>query len=229
MNASVESGSLVALSKADGKEVWRASGMDSAWNTPQLVTLADGKQELVISVKGFILGFDPATGTQLWKCQGIPDYVCPSVVSQDGVVYAIGGRQSQAMAVRAGGRGDVTASHKLWKADAGSNVSSPVVYDGHLYWVSDRNKTAYCLKLSDGAVAYAEKVAIQPYASAVAADGKLYAVSRRGGTLVLAAKPAFEQMALNKLDDSSFDASPAVAAGHLFIRSNRYLYAIKAR
>jgi outer membrane protein assembly factor BamB len=115
VNASVESGKLVALNKATGEIVWQADGMDSSWNTPHLVSLPQGGVELVVSVRNRLLGFDPATGEQLWSCDAIEDYVCPSVVSQDGIVYAMGGRRSQALAVRAGGRGDVTETHKLWQ------------------------------------------------------------------------------------------------------------------
>lgn len=229
INASVESGALLALDQASGKEVWRAGGMDSSWNTPHLVSLPDGKQELVVSVQNRILAFDPATGTALWNCEGIRDYVCPSVVSHAGVVYAMGGRKSQTVAVKAGGRGEVTATHRLWVADVGANVSSPVVHDGHLYWVSDRTGTAYCLKLADGAVVYAEKVQAQPYASTVLAGGKLYVANRRGGALVLDAKPQFAVLAHNRLDDqSTFDGSAAVAGDQLFIRSDRTLYCIGA-
>jgi len=230
VNASVESGALLALDKATGAEVWRARGMRASWNTPHLVDVADGKQELVVSVKDKILAFEPATGQSLWTCEGIHDYVCPSIVSHAGVIYAIGGRKSQAVAVRAGGRGDVTASHRLWVADVGANVSSPVVHDGHLYWVSDRNRTAYCLRLQDGEVMYSERFPAQPYASTVIADGKQYVVGRYGGTFVLAAKPEFEQLAHNKLDDRSvFNASPAISNGQLFLRSDRYLYCVGAR
>lgn len=227
VNASVESKSLIALDKATGKEVWRVGGMVMSWNTPHLVAVADGRKELVVSVKDKLLAVDPATGKSLWTCEGIHDYVCPSIVSHNGVIYAIGGRKSQTVAVRAGGRGDVTTSHRLWVADVGANVSSPIVNDGHLYWVSDKNTTAYCLKLSDGSVVYAEKFPKQPYASTTLADGKLYVVARWGGTYVLAAKPQFEQLAHNTLNDRSvFNASPAVANGRLYLRSDNALYCI---
>ncbi len=227
VNASVESGSLVALKKENGEEVWRAKGMKSSWNTPHLVQLADGKQELVVSVKGEILGFDPATGEQLWSCDGIADYVCPSIVSQAGVVYAIGGRTSRTIAVKAGGRGDVTDSHKLWEAKAGANVSSPVIHDGHLYWVSDRNKVAYCVRLDDGEVVYSERFRGQPYSSTLLADGKLYVVTRHDGAFVLAAQPKYELLAHNELDDNStFNASPIASGGKLYVRSDKFLYCI---
>ncbi len=225
VNASVESGSLVAIGKESGEEAWRAEGMKSSWNTPHLVDAPGGKQELAVTVKGLILGFDPQTGEQLWKCEGIPDYICPSIVSHKGVLYALGGRQSKTVAIRSGGRGDVSKSHKLWQADVGANVSSPVVHDGHLYWVSDRNKTAYCLSLADGSIKYSEDIDLQPYASTLLADGRLYVVTRFDGTLVLAAKPKFEQLAHNKLSDETvFNASPMICNGNLILRSNKNLY-----
>lgn len=228
VNASVESGSLVAIDKTSGKEIWRAGGMDSSWNTPALVKTADGKDELAVTVKKWILGFDPKTGNELWRCEAIDDYICPSIVSHNGILYALGGRSSKAVAVRSGGRGDVTDTHKLWQADAGANVCSPVVHDGHLYWISDRNRNAYCLNLTDGSIRYSERVGPQPYASPLLADGRLYIVTRNGGTLVLAAKPQFEQLALNKLEDrSTFNASLVAYDGTLILRSDENLYCIK--
>lgn len=228
INASVESGSLVGIDKNTGEIAWRAGDMDSSWNTPHLVKVPNGKDEVAVTVKKWILGFDPKTGDELWRCAAIEDYICPSIVSHEGILYALGGRSSKVVAVRSGGRGDVTATHKLWQADVGANVSSPVVHDGHLHWVSDRVRTAYCLSLADGSVKYAERVGPQPYASTLLADGRLYVVTRTGGTLVLAAKPQFEQLALNKLDDQSqFNASPIVCNGALILRSDENMYCIK--
>ncbi|MCA9073231.1 MAG: PQQ-binding-like beta-propeller repeat protein, partial [Planctomycetaceae bacterium] len=227
VNASVESGSLVALDKTTGDKVWSTKGMNRSWNTPCLVELDGGKTELAVSVRGKILGFDPKTGEQLWSCEGIQDYVCPSAVAKDGVVYVIGGRQSKAIAVRAGGRGDVTDSHRAWEAKAGANVCSPVIHDGYLYWVSDRNQVAYCVDLKDGKVVYQKRFPAQPYASIVYGDGKLYVVSRFDGTYVLAAKPEFEELAHNQIEEGGrFNASPAIANGHLFLRSDTHLYCI---
>lgn len=228
VNASVESGCLVGLSKETGKELWRAEGMQRSWNTPHLVKVGD-KHELVVSVKDRILAYDPESGRELWTCEGIHDYVCPSIISKDGVIYAIGGRQSQCIAIRAGGKGNVTESRVLWRINKGANVSSPVIHDKHLYWVSDRNKVAYCVRLEDGEVVYEERVpsGAQPYASTVVADGKLYVVTRNNGTLVMPARPKFEILAHNKLSDqATFNASPIVASGKLILRSDAYLYSI---
>jgi outer membrane protein assembly factor BamB len=223
VNASVESGSVVAIDKESGEEKWRVESMNRSWSTPHLVAVG-GKQELVVNSKDEILAYNPATGENLWSCKGIPDYVCPSIVSHQGVVYVLGGRSSMTVAVKAGGKGEVS---EIWRARVGANVTSPVVYQDHLYWVSDRNTTAYCLKLSDGEVVYQKRVASQPYASSVIADGKIYVVTRRAGTIVLAAKPDFEELAQNKLTDGTqFNASPIVSGGKIYLRSDENLYCV---
>lgn len=231
VNASVESESLVALDKKTGKEKWRAKGIKESWNTPLIVTNTDGKSELVVASMGKILAFDPASGEHLWNCAtDIGWYMVPSVVAHDGVVYCIGGRSGvAALAVRTGGKGDVTATHRLWTGKKGSNVSSPVYHDGHIYWMHDNQGTAYCAEAKSGKIVYEERVegAGQVYASPVLADGKLYYVSRAGRTFVVAAGPKYERLAVNDLGDSSaFNASPAVSGSQLFLRSDRFLYCI---
>ena len=122
-----------------------------------------------------------------------------------------------AVAVRLGGRGDVTETHKLWEVNKGSNVSSPIYHDGHLYYVHEKNGIAYCVNAVSNKVVYEERIEPRPgliYASPVLVDGKIYLVSREEGTFVLAAKPEYELIAHNEpLDESVFNGSPAVADG----------------
>lgn len=227
VNASVESEALVALDKATGREAWRASPIRRCWGSPILATSPRGP-ELVVSMEGQVLGFDPQTGKERWRCEGVDDYVCPSPVTDDGVVYVIGGRQGLAMAIRTGGQGDVSNSHVIWRTNEGSNVSSPLLLDGHLYWVSDAG-IAYCLKASNGDVVYKERLARdRVYASIVAADRKLFAVTRQDGTYVLPAEPRFEVLAHNTFeeDKSVFNASPAPVGSKLLLRSDRFLYSL---
>jgi outer membrane protein assembly factor BamB len=227
VNACVENGSLVALDRKTGKEVWRVRDMEESWSTPLLVAPTGGKPELVVSVEGSILAFDPGNGEKLWQCRGIQDYVCPSAVAAGDTVYAIGGRQNTALAVKVGGRGEI---EPLWTQTAGSNVSSPVVQGDYLYWVSDRG-IAHCLNRHTGKIVYQQRLSgnrVEAYASALAADGKIFNVTRSSGTFVLAAKPEFEQLAVNVFDTdrSICNASPAVAGKQLILRSNRTLYCI---
>lgn len=228
VNASVESGSLVALDKATGEEVWRAKGIGSSWNTPILVP-GKARTELVVSIADHVVSFNPDTGEELWRAEGVHRYVCPSVVFHDDVVYVIGGGHTS-LAVRIGGTGDVTESHVVWRTTKGSNVSSPVYYEGHLYWTRDGN-IACCQDSATGEMVYEER--FEPgsgtiWSSPVLADGKLYYVSQHNGTFVVAAQPKFELLAHNVFedDDSRTNASPAGSNGQLLLRTDSKLYCI---
>lgn len=231
INASVESESLVALDRETGRERWRAGGIRESWNTPVVVKSTSGKDELVLSRQGNVLAFDPRTGRELWSCEtDIGWYMVPSLVAADGIVYALGGRSGTAgLAVRTGGSGDVTRTHRLWTSQKGSNVSSPVYLDGHLYWMHEQRGIAFCAKADTGEIVYEKSLnrGGQVYSSALLADGKLYYVTRDGKTFVIAAKPEFEQLAANELRDRSlFNASPAIDGNRLLIRSDRFLYCV---
>lgn len=232
VNASVETGALIALDKDNGKEVWRAPKVGSAWGTPVVVKAPDKSDELVLSMAGRVAGFDPMTGKELWNAAGHKGYVCPSVVVHDGIVYAIGGGGTS-LAVRAGGRGDVTETHVLWKTGKGSNAASPIYHDGRLYWSSESGGVIYCQDPATGKTI--EKRLNPPikrmWASPVLADGKLYFVSQFEGTYVVAADPKLEQIAHNVLadDHSRSNASLAASDGQLFLRNDEYLYCIGKR
>lgn len=226
VNASVETDALLALDKKSGKEVWRAENISESWSTPVLVQVPGGRTELVVSGSHKILGFDPDTGKELWHSNSFDWYVCPTVIAHDGVVYGL--QNSACVAVRAGGTGDVTESHTLWKINLGSVVTSPVYHEGHLYWATNQ---AYCVKADDGSIVYREGLKPSPkniYAAPVLGDGKIYYVSRTEGAYVVEASPKFKLLAHNTLnpDTSVFNGSPAVSNSQLLLRSDRYLYCI---
>ena len=78
---------------------------------------------------------NPVTGAELWVCNKPSDYVCPSVIAADGIVYIINSRfKKLLLAIRTGGRGDVSDSHVLWKNRGWTTrVCTPVYHEGHLY------------------------------------------------------------------------------------------------
>lgn len=229
VNASVESGSLVALDKMTGKEIWRTKGIGSSWNTPQIAKAKEGP-ELVVSISDWVVGLRPDSGEELWRAEGVHRYVCPSVVTHEDVAYCIGGG-STSLAVRAGGRGDVTQTHVLWRQNKGSNVGSPIYLDGHLYWAHDSGGTMNCQNAATGETVNQERLkpgSGQIWSSPVLAGGKLYIVSQNAGTFVIAAKPKFELLAHNTFEDdnSRTNASPAVADGKIYLRTDKRLYCI---
>ncbi|MEQ1860547.1 MAG: PQQ-binding-like beta-propeller repeat protein [Chthoniobacteraceae bacterium] len=233
VNAALESDTLLALDKRTGKTVWSANRFPNSWNTPTIVQV-DGHDELVISASGKLRAFDPKTGAELWSSRSIKAAeLCPSVLAHDGVIFILGSPKGESMAVRAGGKGDVSATHVVWEAVKGSNVGSPVYRDGHIYFVNDARGMALCLDAKTGAVVYEQPMSRKRdrwYASPVLSGDRLYYVSRTSGTMVLAAKPQFEVLATNVIagDDSVSNASPAVSNEQILLRTGRYAYCFGA-
>ena len=230
MNASLEDGAVYGIDKATGEVRWRSEGIDKAWTTPTLVTLKNGKTEMVLNQKEAILGLDPRTGERLWSCDAIEDYVVPCVVADGETLYCSGGRSNMTFVVKAGGRGDVTDSHLVWDVPRGANVTSPILVDGYLYWSHDK-AIALCLRASDGEEMFRERMPTRGrvYASIVSDGEKLFLTTRDEGVLVLAASPEYKELAINKLgtEDERFNATPAICGNRLLIRSDQNLYCIR--
>ena len=236
INASDESETLYALHKATGKVIWKvqASGIALTFGTPGIVRSGE-REDLVIAAPYEIWGMNPDKGTLRWFCEIPMDgNVSPSILADKGVVYAFGGYRTRgSVAVRAGGSDDVTKSHLIWKTRTSSYVPSPVLSDGHLYWMNEHG-TAFCSDAKTGKVLY-EKEIVGPsrdrpvYASPVLVNGRIYCVTRKRGTYVFAAQPEFKQLANNRIatDDTDFNSSPAISDGQIFIRSNQFLYCIE--
>jgi outer membrane protein assembly factor BamB len=231
VNASVESGAIVALSKADGKEAWRFEGIRRSWTTPLVATSADGREELIVSMEGKVLGLAPDSGEKLWECASVKDYVCPSVIAHGDVAYITGGRKPFCMALRLGGSGDVLTSHVLWQISKTPKVATPLYDDGRLHWIDQRGK-AVCVDAASGNVLYEESLEIdgrgdKVYASLVLAGDQLYCVTRQSGTIVLKPGAEFKEITRNDVgDESTFNATPAIAGNRLLLRSDRFLYCI---
>ncbi len=150
------------------------------------------------------------------------------------MVYLIGGRKNTAIAVQAGGRGDVTSSHVKWRVREGSNVSSAVYYEGHIYWTHDRGTALHCLNAETGEQVYAEELDPEPglvYSSLTVADGKLYSVAQNNATYVFAASPQFQQLKVNTFegDDSRANASAVILRNRILLRSDKAIYCVGAK
>jgi outer membrane protein assembly factor BamB len=218
---------LLALDARTGRERWkvdRGTGRVSH-STPLIVRRPEG-DELLVNSSERIDAYDPATGKALWHTGSPRQTPIPSAVFQDGIIYLSRGyRNSDYMAIRPGGRGDVTASHVVWQAPAGASyVPSILYYDGLLYMTNEVGIVT-CADARTGERVWRHRLGGVFFASPVAGDGKIYLASETGETFVLRAGKTPEVLSQNDLGERLI-ASPAISQGRLFLRSDQTLFSV---
>jgi len=231
---------VLRISKANGRTIWRVerptrarSESPDSYTTPALVRYGN-TAELVITGGDVVTGHDLSTGKELWRAYGLNPsndgsyrIVASPFVNGD-IIYAPS-RERPMLALKPGGRGDVTTSHLLWSFNNGPDVPTPVSDGTYVYVVNDRG-IMWCLDAKTGKEIYGrQRLRPSTYSgSFVLADGKLYITNEDGLTSVVRAGPKFELLAENNFDDYTL-SSPAISDGQIFIRTTGWLWAVGNR
>ena len=228
---------VMRLDKNSGKTIWKVDRpTDAVMESPDSYTtpalLRYGKTtELIVTGGDCVTGHDLTSGKELWRANGLnPEKngnyrIVASPVIFNEIIYAPT-RVKPLLALKAGGRGDVTSSHLLWSTINGPDVPTPVTDGQYFYVVNDRG-IMWCLDAKTGAEVYAQQ-RLKPGAysgSPVLADGKIYVTNEEGLTSVVRAGAKFEVLAENTLNDYCL-SSPAISDGQIFIRTSQTLYCI---
>jgi len=234
---------VLALDARTGKDAWKTDrsypakdeGKDS-YSTPILHRWG-GRTELVVAGAEALDAYDPSTGKRLWKLGGlnVPHPYGRTIAGPtvgEGVVVAVAsGFQNRGYTVgfKAGGRGDITTTHSLWKSTRYSaDCPTPVIVGGHLFSIRD-DGMASCLDLKTGEPRWQERLFTENVkVSPVAAAGRVYFTSGRGNTVVVAAGPKFEVLSRNELNEDTL-ATPAVSGGRVYLRTEGGLYGFGGR
>ena len=131
------------------------------------------------------------------------------------------------LAIRPGGRGDITTTHVAWKSTRSlPYVSSPLFYEGRVYTMKNGG-LASCYDAKTGKVFYQDERVGAPgdyYSSAVAAAGNIYVASQNGVVVVLRAGEQFEVLARNELGEQIM-ATPAIVDGKIYLRTEKQFFA----
>jgi outer membrane protein assembly factor BamB len=144
-----------------------------------------------------------------------------------GVMRAMLAAENGLLAIKLGGKGDMTEGAVKWKYTRPvPQVPSTLVYKGVLFMVNDSG-ILLSFDPATGAILKQGRLkgAIDKYfASPVGADGKVFLVSQDGTASVLDAKGEWEILAVNPMGDEVF-ATPAIADGRIYLRTKSTLYA----
>jgi outer membrane protein assembly factor BamB len=212
---------LLAINAATGANRWKTKRDATVnWTSP-LVVRGKGKARIVASGTYFLCGYDLATGSELWKVEGMNQQCIPTPVALGEQVFTLGGNNRQALCVGLDGK-------ERWKVKSGANnIPSPVAVGKHVYFAEDSG-FAVCLDAETGKRVWRDRLGSQQRASPVAGDGKLYFTGETGVVMVLRQGETFEQLAKNDVGETLV-ASPAIAGGRLYLRGDKHLFCIGGR
>ena len=214
---------LLCFDKRTGKTVWEVKrDKRVSWATP---TLTD--KGLFISSNGILEEVDLETGQQRWFVDELTGNTVASATVLDDYVYVGSSAKGHSIAVKRGGKGNVTGSHVIWKAaDATSSFGSPLVYRNWVYYVSKAGILS-CVDRSNGKTLWDRRLSDSTWASSVAADGKLYFFCKDGNTLVMKADGSQTVVAENNLTAESPLYGVALVDRNIIVRSGKNLICVR--
>lgn len=221
---------VAAFDRKTGKARWRTARTATVgWGTA-VVIQAGGRDELVICGQRRAVGYDAATGKELWSVSGLTFEVIPTPVVGHDLVFCSSGRAGPTMAIRPGGNGDVTSTHVAWSTPKGSPfVPSGIIVGDVLYLVNDMQSIVTAYEAKSGTLLYQGRLGEAKRegfsASPVAVGGKVFFTNDDGETFVLAAGREFKLLHVNKLGEPTY-ASPALVDGRWYFRTANSLVAI---
>jgi len=213
--------------KKDGKS--EEGDIYGTWATP--IVVREGERDAVVCpFRDLLVAVDAASGELIWKCRGMGPQTKASPIAGEGVVHMLGGKDSSTIAVRLGGRGDVTETHVLWKEPrADSRIGSGVISNGLLY-TNHRTGIIECAELTTGKVLWKERIqgtggSSDTWASLFLAEGRIFAMNQDGDTFVLEAGREHKLLATNSLGETT-NSSVAGTAGALYLRTHQALWCV---
>lgn len=232
---------LLAIDPATGKELYRHARPTAAhaesqesYATPVPYEGKD-RREILIVGGDCVTGHDPDTGKELWRCGGWnPQFIThwrlvPSVTVAGDVFVACTPKGGKVFAIKAGGSGDVTATHIAWETkETTSDVPTPLYYQGNLYVLDgDFKKGLSCLDPQTGHKKWTTAVSSRSVlrSSPTGADGKIYLMNEGGDVWILSAADGRILCTASLGSQGRARASVAAAQGMLLIRTGDKLWA----
>ena len=221
---------LVALDRQSGRQRWRTrrENKTRSYVTP-IIREIDGITQMILSGSLCIASYDPRNGKRHWIVDGPTEQFVASMVYDGKYVFATGGYpERHTLAIRPGGKGNVTDTHIAWRTTRGAAyVPSPIISGRYLLMVADSG-IASCFEARTGKRHWMERLPGGHSPSPVSADGLVYFVSDRGVTTVIRPSETFAVIAKNELGEP-VSASPAISQGQIFLRTHQHLYCIGSK
>ncbi|MCH7227779.1 PQQ-binding-like beta-propeller repeat protein [Haloferula sp. A504] len=216
---------ILALDAATGETRWSTDRpVPASWVSPMVIE-HEGQPQILTAANPWIIAYDPADGSELWKVKAMSGDVAPSPAYHDGVAYFTN-TGACLIAVKVDGRGDVTDSHVLWKRDEDDypDICSLLCDGPRVYTVVYGRLFAYDAQSGDQVWEHDLEDDFQ--ASPVLVNGRLWLLTMEGETIIGDVDAeGFHEVARHPLGEE-IGATPAFGPGRIYLRGREHLYAI---
>jgi outer membrane protein assembly factor BamB len=219
-----EMSKLVALDGFTGQTIWEMKRpVPNSWSSP-IVTEIGSQVQVLTCGDPWVIAYDPAKRTELWRVKCLAGDIAPSLIYANGLVFAIE-PYSELVAIRPDGRGDVTETHIAWSIEEGTpDICSPVS-NGELIFLLASEGLLSCYKVADGKRLWEQDLRENFWASPSRVGDKLYLLTEEGVMLIVQAGPEYKELTRCELGEECH-ASPAFVDGRIYIRGLENLYCI---
>jgi outer membrane protein assembly factor BamB len=229
----LDTGFLVMLDPATGREIWRVKRTERFnWAAPYVAT-HNGRRQIIMSGET-VRGYDFEAGEFLWEAAGLGENTIPQPVQHGDLVFAMSGHTIRMlMAIRLGRRGNLTGTDAIvWSTPRGASYTpSPLLHDGRLYVLSD-NGLLSAFDAATGKPFYQQGRLPKSYsfkASPVGARDRIYLATEDEDVVVVRMGDRLDVLATNSLKGQSFVASPVIVEGDVYLRSQSHLFKVSER
>jgi len=223
LDTGADGNSTVALDKTSGRKVWGVDKDLAGYATPVPFEHAGRRGVLVFKARAMV-AYDLATGRELWRIIWKVYHDCnastPTVYGDKLFISTGYGGRSARGALFQLGQGQ---PRQIWlNQDLETKMNSAVVYEGHLYCISERSGgQLMCFDLRDGAEVWAERT-FAPYGTLMIADGKLVILDEKGDLVIAEAAPGgYRELARAKILSGRCWVMPVLANGRIYAKTNK--------
>jgi hypothetical protein len=235
-DAMAKKSALIAFDAATGDIRWSTPRpVPNSWTTPIIVNTGS-RTILVTSSSGWVIAYDPETGKELWRAEGVTGDVAPSPIYAGGLVF-VTTQYSRLLAIRTGGTGDVTKTHTAWVGEDGMSDAASPVSDGQLFFQAHSSGFLTCYDVREtkppdewskyprGVLHWEKELDGEFWSSPTLVGELVYLTGRKGKTFIFPLAKEFKLKASNELGEEVF-ASPAFGDGQIIVRTGKHLLCI---
>jgi outer membrane protein assembly factor BamB len=215
---------LYAIDTTTGKSVWETPReVAASWSTPVVVN-SGSREEIITAADPWVISYDPATGKEWWRAKVLSGAVAPLPIFAGGLFFN-STENAQLSAIRAGGSGDITASHVAWTMESNlPDVVSPVS-DGKLLLLPNGTGRVRCFNTQTGKQLWSERYDEGFWSSPILVKDIVYLTDMEGNTFIFKLAEEYTLLGMGVFGEKVI-TSFAIADSRIYVRGEKNLFCL---